>query len=294
MKKTPERLFALLAAAGLLTLGTGGAVAGGLVDTSPDAFGAATFDANSADITNPWWTLTGNDNDNYLYYAHGKDECEWNLVEVMGSYLHDFHTPYTKDNGPEDPGINARIFLDRAWVDENCIDDPDVDDFYEFMASEPDATESTYDWYAQDAEENIWYLGEDTYDGEDKHGSFVAGCDGAEAGIVMQGEPHNGDFYAQEFYEDEAEDWGKVLNFMLADDEVCMTTKEWTPLERGHIEHKTYCSDGDYGELALVHELKGKTVLVELIDKNVDAPAFDSDWISPEPECPIYPGPAVP
>jgi len=38
-----------------------------------------------------------------------------------------------------------------------------------------------------------------------------------------------------------------------------MKTKEWTPLERGEVEHKYYCD----GELVLIEELKGKTVIVE-------------------------------
>jgi hypothetical protein len=42
------------------------------------------------------------------------------------------------------------------------------------------AEEVTYDWYAQDSEKNIWYMGEDTFDGVGFAGSFFAGCDGAE------------------------------------------------------------------------------------------------------------------
>ena len=152
--------------------------AGGLVDTSQDAFDPAAF-TDSQYITNPWWTLAPDDgHPNYLYYAEGKDECEWNLMEVMGSYTHNFDPPYT--------GVEARIILDRSWVDEECesATEPTVESFYAFMEDADGAAESTYDWYAQDDEENIWYMGEDTYDGDDKSGSFVAGCDGAEAGIV--------------------------------------------------------------------------------------------------------------
>ena len=47
--------------------------------------------------------------------------------------------------------------------------------------------EVTDDWYAQDSEGNVWYLGEDTTEYENgkptsKAGSFEAGVDGAEAG----------------------------------------------------------------------------------------------------------------
>src|SRR5687767_8727014 len=50
--------------------------------------------------------------------------------------------------------------------------------------------ELTDDWYAQDSAGNVWYLGEDTAEYEDgervcRCGSFEAGVDGAEPGIVM-------------------------------------------------------------------------------------------------------------
>jgi hypothetical protein len=128
-------------------------------------------------------------------------------------------------------------------------------------------------------------MGEHTFDG-DFGGSFVAGCDGAEAGIVLLGNPSKGDFYSQELYEDEAEDWGKVVGFKTVDDRVCMKTKEWTPLESGAIEHKWYCSDGAVGELTLIEELHGKTVIVELVDTDVAAPPAVGLPISPIPSCP--------
>jgi hypothetical protein len=104
---------------------------------------------------------------------------------------------------------------------------------------------------------------------------------------VLLGDPGKGDFYQQEYYEDEAEDWGKVLSFKLVDDEVCMKTKEWTPLEPGHVEHKFYCNNGDSGELAMVDELKGKTVVVELVGRDVDAPEQEiTDQIAAVPDCP--------
>ena len=50
--------------------------------------------------------------------------------------------------------------------------------------------EDTFDWFAQDKEGNVWYLGEDTKEYENgevvtTQGSWEAGVDGAEAGIVM-------------------------------------------------------------------------------------------------------------
>ncbi len=72
--------------------------------------------------------------------------------------------------------------------------------------------EFTYDWYAQDGDGNVWYFGEDTEtykangNVESKHGSWEAGVDGAEAGIIMSADPQVTDSYRQELYKGEAED----------------------------------------------------------------------------------------
>jgi len=120
-------------------------------------------------------------------------------------------------------------------------------------------TEFTFDWYAQDHDGNIWYLGESTlsFDWDEcegitvdtdfgpgcPDGSFEAGVNDAEAGIVMMAHPTKGTRYQQEYDEGNAEDWGKVLNFTGIEDVECLKTKEWTPLERGAVEHKHYCPD---------------------------------------------------
>ena len=77
-------------------------------------------------------------------------------------------------------------------------------------------SEDTQDWYAQDADGNVWYLGEETaeYEGGEvvsTEGSWEAGVDGALPGIVMLADPRPGDAYRQEFYEGEAEDLAEVL-----------------------------------------------------------------------------------
>jgi hypothetical protein len=274
MRQGGRRFIGILVATLLGSTGSPVA-AGGLVDTSPERFRAADF-SGSEFITNPWWTLT--EGRNFLYFAEDGDDCVWSLTEVFGttrSLGGDFAGDYA--------GTNARIVLDRGWVDEACRYG---DDFQAFMATDPDAEEVTYDWYAEDGERNIWYMGEDTFDGESFAGSFVAGCDGAEAGIVLLGDPSKGDFYSQEYYQDEAEDWGKVTTFKTVDGRPCMKTKEWTPLEPGAVEHKWYCSDGAVGELTLTEELSGKTVTEELVATDVTAPPVGVLPISPTPSCP--------
>jgi hypothetical protein len=65
--------------------------------------------------------------------------------------------------------------------------------------------ERTDDWYAQDKQGNVWYMGEDSFELE--HGRFVkasdswkSGVDGAKPGIIMPAHPRPGDAYRQEYY----------------------------------------------------------------------------------------------
>ena len=112
--------------------------------------------------------------------------------------------------------------------------------------------EDTFDWYAQDVDGNVWYFGEDTKELDENgnvistEGSWEAGVNGAEPGIVMLADPKKGDRYQQEFAPDIAEDMAQVIGF---EDSLCvrygcfedvLVTKEWTPLERGVVENKYY------------------------------------------------------
>lgn len=223
------------------------------------------------DIDNQYWPMVAGTI--FTYFAETEDGCEWNTVDV------------TWDDDTID-GVTVRVVLDTEWLDESedCEDERD-----NFPTGFPygDMTEITNDWYAQDDIGNIWYLGEHTVslDTDEEEceegwwtesddvwgmegcleGSFESGVDEAEAGIVMLADPSKGDFYQQEYYEDYAEDWGKVLNFVPIDEfEDCLKTKEWSPLERGAIEHKYYCPDEG---LLLIGEVSGgPTVWVELVD----------------------------
>jgi hypothetical protein len=67
------------------------------------------------------------------------------------------------------------------------------------------AVERTDDWYAQDKQGNVWYMGEDSF--ERKNGRFVkasdswtSGVNGAKPGIIMPAHPRPGDAYRQEYY----------------------------------------------------------------------------------------------
>ncbi|RYP80783.1 hypothetical protein EKO23_24395 [Nocardioides guangzhouensis] len=94
-------------------------------------------------------------------------------------------------------GVVARVVRDTVTEDGELIED-------------------TLDWYAQDGEGNVWYLGEQTAEFENgelatREGSFEAGVDGALPGVIMPAEPEVGLSYRQEYYEGEAEDNGAVL-----------------------------------------------------------------------------------
>ncbi|CAN5632777.1 hypothetical protein BH24ACT14_BH24ACT14_08030 [soil metagenome] len=111
--------------------------------------------------------------------------------------------------------------------------------------------EDTFDWYAQDNDGNVWYLGEDTAEFENgkiatKSGSWEAGVDGALAGIIMPGDPRAGLRYRQEYYKGEAEDNGGVLSTReMADvpaghyDNVLLT-KDTNAIEPNVLEYKLY------------------------------------------------------
>jgi hypothetical protein len=87
----------------------------------------------------------------------------------------------------------------------------------DIVSEDGEPVEVTDDWYAQDAEGNIWYLGEDTAEYENgkvvtRAGSFEAGVDGAQPGVIMPANPQDGMTYRQEYYAGEAEDEGEILS----------------------------------------------------------------------------------
>ena len=134
--------------------------------------------------------------------------------------------------------------------------------------------EDTYDWYAQDEAGNVWYFGEDTKELDangnviSTEGSWEAGVNGAEPGIIMEANPKKGDKYQQEFSAGVAEDMAQVIGF---EDSFCvqygcfenvLVTKEWTPLEHGVVENKYYAPGVGfiYGEM-----VKGGNETTELV-----------------------------
>ena len=111
--------------------------------------------------------------------------------------------------------------------------------------------EVTDDWYAQDTAGNIWYLGENTteYDhGEpvSTAGSFEAGIDGAQAGVIMPAHPRPGLRYRQEYAKGQAEDKAGIVSrreqaeVPAAHYRRVLMTRDTNPLERDVLEFKFY------------------------------------------------------
>jgi hypothetical protein len=112
--------------------------------------------------------------------------------------------------------------------------------------------ERTTDWYAQDAQGNVWYFGERTAEldasGRVKStaGTWRAGVNGARAGIYLPADPQVGDAGRQEYYKGQAEDHFRVRKLSTsvttpgASSTHALLTEEWTPLEPGVIDHKYY------------------------------------------------------
>jgi hypothetical protein len=114
-----------------------------------------------------------------------------------------------------------------------------------------DLVEHTFDWYAQDTCGNVWYLGENTQTLRHGHvvsteGSWEAGVDGAEAGVIVPADPQPLQDYRQEYLAGQAEDNARTLSI---DEQVevpfghftgAMLVRESTPLEPRLLEYKLY------------------------------------------------------
>jgi hypothetical protein len=133
--------------------------------------------------------------------------------------------------------------------------------------------EKTSDWYAQDKQGNVWYLGEDTvaflaHGKTDTSGSWEAGVDGAIPGIIMEADPQIPDAYRQELLAGQAEDtawivdrggtvtvpYGKVKNVL--------TSLEATRLEPGAYDQKVY---GPGIGIVLEQSLSGAVEVAKLV-----------------------------
>lgn len=113
--------------------------------------------------------------------------------------------------------------------------------------------EDTTDWYAQDADGTVWYMGEIAQNFEDGllvdlDGSWRAGEDGGLPGVVMLAAPESsvGATYRQELLLTEAEDAatvvsaGESVRVGETTYENCLQTFDFTPIDPEALEYKYY------------------------------------------------------
>jgi len=148
--------------------------------TTPSKLDPSKF---TTEIDNPYWPIRPG---SHWVYSEVEDG-EAQRVDVTA-------TNRTKVLG----GVTARVVHDQVTRNGQVLED-------------------TYDWYAQDSDGNIWYLGEDTKEYENgklktTEGSWAYGVDGAQPGVVVPADPKQGMRYREEYYAGHAEDAAEVLN----------------------------------------------------------------------------------
>jgi hypothetical protein len=174
-------------------------------------------------------------------------------------------------------GITARVVRDVVTADGELVED-------------------TYDWYAQDEQGNIWYLGEDTSEYENgevvsTEGSWEAGVDGAQPGVIIPARPRVGIEYRQEYLEGEAEDSARVLSL---DEQVgvaaghfddVLMTKDFTPLEPSLLEHKFYARNVGPALSLGISGSSARTELLSFAPGSFDGLESDQEWGRPDWRC---------
>jgi hypothetical protein len=133
--------------------------------------------------------------------------------------------------------------------------------------------EATLDWYAQDKQGNVWYFGEDSKEYDENSnvvgtkGSWEAGVNGAQPGIIMETNPKVGDTYRQEYYKGEAEDMASVASLSESiavrfdSYKDVLMTREWSALEPAVVEQMYYAKG-----VGFILVTMGKTERLELVE----------------------------
>jgi hypothetical protein len=216
----PAAVLAAVTVLGLAACGQGGG-AGPAPAALPTGDEAVRLDAAdfTVDITNRYWPMRPGDR-----WAYESTDADGAAQQVEVTVLDETHTVAA--------GIEARVVHDLVTQDGAVVED-------------------THDWYAQDADGNIWYLGEQTTEyppGEppSTEGSWEAGVDGAQPGVAVPADPRPGLAYRQEHLAGTAEDTAVVLS---TDERVqtptgtytgALLTRETTRLEPDVAELKFY------------------------------------------------------
>ncbi|HEU4980201.1 MAG TPA: hypothetical protein VFT14_03220 [Solirubrobacterales bacterium] len=176
----------------------------------------------TTEITNPYWPM--------------RPGSRWVYRETDGDAVQRVVVTVTERTKRIANGIEARVVRDVVSEDDEPV-------------------EVTDDWYAQDSDGNVWYMGEDTAEYENgkivsREGSFEAGVDGAQPGVIMPADPEVGQSFRQEYLEGEAEDRARVLSLdaeasvPFGSFEGVLQTEDTNPLsDPPEVEHKFYARD---------------------------------------------------
>ena len=176
----------LVGAGVVIALGAGGVAAAGTGGGLPQGAEPVTLDpaAFTTTITNPWWPM--------------RPGTRWVSRETApdGTRQHVVVT-VTRRTVTTAAGVRARVVRDTVTEGGELVED-------------------TRDLYAQDRAGNVWYMGERTaeYEGGrvvSTEGSWEAGVDGAQPGVVMPAHPRPGLRYRQEYYAGHAEDRASIV-----------------------------------------------------------------------------------
>jgi hypothetical protein len=158
----------------------------GVVACSDDGDAQSTPDPAdfTTEIDNPWWPM--------------KPGSRWVYRET------------------DTEGANQKVVVTVTNKTKTIANGVEARVVHDVVTESGEFVEVTDDWYAQDKDGDIWYLGEDTTEYDhgkpvSQAGSFEAGVDGAEAGIIMPADPEPGMTYRQEYHKGEAEDEAAVL-----------------------------------------------------------------------------------
>ena len=233
------------AATGSTSATTGATGTTGVPAVLPQGSEPASLDPSTfvALVDNPYWPLTPGSE--WVYRETSGDGEVLRVVVTV--------TSETK----QILGIDATVVHDTVSLGNEVVED-------------------TFDWYAQDADGNVWYLGEDTKEFKNgkvvsTEGSWEAGVNWAQAGIILPAAPTPGLTYREEYLEGEAEDAATVLG---VDEQVevpfgifdgVLLTKNFTPLTPELVEHKFYAVG--VGQVAAI-TVSGGTDREELIFYN--------------------------
>jgi hypothetical protein len=171
----------------------------------------------STKIDNPYWPM--------------RPGTRWIARESEpGGPFHRIAVTVTRRTKTLANGVTARAVHDQDTVHGRTVED-------------------TYDWYAQDRAGNLWYLSEQTTEYEHGRpastaGSFEAGVDGAEGGVIVPAHPRRGMRYRQEEYRGHAEDRAAIVSLReqvtvpAGHYRRVLMTRETNPLEARNVEFK--------------------------------------------------------